>query len=240
MKKPRRRSLRGNTVVLLGGAIDEGHPVELDEIGEIHDDPIIRQEEAVIALARAVFARGGRLALRYDLSFTPLVIQVANEYLAPALAEGFQERFPAPVLIFGGPEEWELSWHDYLQRTGFSTMSDVHQLFDLRPSHVFYVGGGPETGDDLEHFRQAPNGARVVVFPSTGGRAAAVVQEARDYDFEGRIWNTAAARRSEQRFSPPGNARQENVLDDRAGREIPEFRASIYPLLVALALDDEI
>jgi hypothetical protein len=45
---------------------------------------------------------------------------------------------------------------------------------------------------------------------------------------------------SEQRFSPPGDARQENVLDDRVGPEIPEFRASIYPLLVALTLDDEI
>jgi hypothetical protein len=239
MKKPRRLSLLGNTVVLLGGPIDEGHPVELDEIGEVHDDLVVRQEEAVIALARAVFARGGRLALRYDLSFTPLVIQVANEYLEPALAEGFQERFPAPILIFGGPEEWEVSWHDHLQRTGFSTMSDVRQIFNLRPSHVFYVGGGPETRDDFDHFRQAPNGAKVVVFPSTGGRAAAVVQEAIDYDFEGRIWNTVEDRRSEQRFSPPGDARQENALDERAGLEIPEFRASIYPLLVALALDDE-
>src|SRR5450755_2281792 len=164
MKIPRRRSLYGNTVVLLGGPIDESRAVELDESAEIDDDLIVRQEEAVIALARAVFARGGRLALRYDLSFTPLVIQVANEYFEPAPAEGLEERFPAPVLIFGEPEEWEISWHDQLHRTGFSTMNDLHEIFDVRPSHVFYVGGGPETRDDFERFRHAPTGAKMVVF----------------------------------------------------------------------------
>jgi hypothetical protein len=57
-------------------------------------------EQAVISLARAVFARGGRLVFGGHPSISPLVAMVAGEYRKPRRAENGKEREPASVIIY--------------------------------------------------------------------------------------------------------------------------------------------
>jgi len=57
-------------------------------------------EQAVISLARAVFARGGRLVFGGHPTISPLIAMVAGEYRKPRRAESGVDSGPASVVIY--------------------------------------------------------------------------------------------------------------------------------------------
>jgi hypothetical protein len=89
------------TVILTAGFPQR----EYDREGLVELDALEAVEDAIVDIARAVFARGGDLALPADDEVAPLVALVAAEYAAPARAEA--ERPPAPLRVFftGGDDE---------------------------------------------------------------------------------------------------------------------------------------
>jgi hypothetical protein len=102
-------NLRGRTIFLSASVPRRERAREFatrEKAGEIQE-PFSRIdfapfeiEQAVISLARAVFAANGRLVFGGHPSISPLVATVAGEYREAFVAEGGKERQRAPVLIY--------------------------------------------------------------------------------------------------------------------------------------------
>lgn len=83
--------------ILLSASVP--HPKRADRFRRV-PGAAFEIEQAVISLARAVFAQGGRLVFGGHPSISPLVGIVAGEYRAPKRAEGSGETQPASVVIY--------------------------------------------------------------------------------------------------------------------------------------------
>lgn len=110
-----------------------------------------RLDEAVVSIARAVFAAGADLAMPLDREFAPLVAHVAGEYLAPRFAEniGIQA---ADVDREGG--------HQFLQ------------LFSLPTPHE---RGAPSSSTDADGSSRLPLPPWASVFTKIGIVAESVI-----------------------------------------------------------------
>jgi hypothetical protein len=159
-----------------------------------HSHPL-EIEEAILSIARAVFARGGRLLFGGHPSVSPLVSAVAGEYFPADPARPPAER---PVLTFQseqfrGPLMPDATWE--LHRFGWTSIEWTPKAGDRReslrvmrdrmlggpmPVAMFAVGGMEGVVDEALLFltqrslRGAP-ASRVYVLPSGGGAAALLV-----------------------------------------------------------------
>jgi hypothetical protein len=90
-RNPQAPALNGRVICLWAGSVGHEEPAEYQ----------FEIEEAVISLARAVLASGGRLALLADDAVSPLVAQVGGEYAEPIRLETSHapERGPSPVAL---------------------------------------------------------------------------------------------------------------------------------------------
>src|SRR6266853_3971635 len=86
------RSQRYRAVVGLGGGGASGARPRAEGDTRAPTDAQVEIEHAVVSLARAVFAEGGRLVFGGHPSLAPLVAMVAGEYLPPEEAEGSRGR----------------------------------------------------------------------------------------------------------------------------------------------------
>jgi len=149
-------------------------------------------EEAIVSIARAVFARRGRLLFGGHPSVSPLVSAVAGEYFAADPARPAVER---PVLTFQseqfrGPQMPDATWE--LHRFGWTsiewTPKAANRAESLRlmrermlggpmPAAMFAVGGMEGVVDETllflaERRARGALSSRVYVLPSGGGAAA--------------------------------------------------------------------
>jgi hypothetical protein len=155
-------------------------------------------EEAIVSIARAVFARGGRLLFGGHPSVSPLVSAVAGEYFPLNSKRPLSER---PVLTFQsehfrGPQMPDATWD--LHRFGWTSIEWTergvdradslrrmrHRMLggDARPAAMFAVGGMEGVADEALLFlaRRPPAGAappRVFALPSGGGAATWLVRD---------------------------------------------------------------
>jgi hypothetical protein len=238
--------LRGQTILLVGG------PVLAEERKEIDwpdDEPDVRVEEAVLALARGVFGRGGRILAREHPLVTPLLVEAAFEYWealpgeeSPEARE--QRRFlDAPLLVYSAPRapDHEEDVADDIERAariGCLRYIDDQQLENLPIALVICIGGLGDLGDELEPFSRAWRDVRnrrqppVYVIPSTGGAASRTLVAAPEgfvvFDLEETIMRTVKARREQMRFELPEELRA--IAEERArGRERFQEERPIEP-----------
>jgi hypothetical protein len=216
------------------------------------DELSTRIDEAVISLSRAVFARGGRLAFWHDPVVTPLIVETALEYWVPPSAEGPSERSfefatsgRSPALVLGEPEEWERAWYDSCIRIGHLAFSAEQDWARLEPSRIICIGGDKRVFERLEPLRQNKGLRRAFALPTTGGAAHDVVGQMADVvdDAETAIWLELEKRRSQIFFTPPERGEASISRDDRSSNSIeaeliPQFRFSLYPLVMSLILDE--
>jgi hypothetical protein len=241
--------LRGQTVLLVGGSPSfEESVVDTDTT---LDELSTRIDEAVISLARAVFARGGRLAFWHDPVVTPLVVGTALEYWVPPSAEGSSERSfefatsgRSAALMLGEPEDWEREWYESGIRVGHFTFSAERDWLRLEPSRIVCIGGDRRVFERLEPLRQNRGPQRAFALPTTGGAAHDLIREMADVvdDAETAIWLELERRRTEIFFSPPDKTEDVTSRDrdssySKEGEAVPQFRYSVYPLVMNLILD---
>lgn len=180
------RRFRGRTLFLAAG-------LPSSQETEAGFDPVEATEEAVISLARAVFAEGGQIALIEDEVIALLVGMVAGEYLVPEPAEtvgGEIERPPAeaPVRVYrpGGTEQdGEI---DFLARHGYISVRNPEDaglsldsqmsfiLADARPDALVCLGGGEETESQCRSFLRLAEGRRAYILGTTGGSASRLAE----------------------------------------------------------------
>jgi hypothetical protein len=177
-----------------------------------HRDPWKRDarpteiEEAIICIARAVFARGGRLLFGGHPAISPLVASVAGEYFAIDPARSvrpivtFQSEFfrgSVPdrtwdmVRMGWSAIEWTPAVLDDRARSlaimrnwmllGADTPRDIIDRNELRPPRAMVAVGGMEGVRDeaamfLRHRAEWPGAHRVYAFRSGGGAAARLLE----------------------------------------------------------------
>lgn len=112
------RRLLGRTILLSASVPDP----ERDERFFQIPDAAFQIEQAVVSLARAVFAAGGRLAFGGHPSISPLVALIAGEYRSATYAESLKERAPPQVTIYQSEvfREWIPQDTDLLIRLGLA------------------------------------------------------------------------------------------------------------------------
>lgn len=195
-----RRGLAGRVVLLLSSAPGAGEkdPVPDAESGEVWfaEDVDEAADEAVIGLARAVFAEGGRVAVLGDAEVALLVATVAGEYARARSAEGphgeaEERRDPPPVLFFadarpapdaGGSTEplAVLARLGYAElHAGFADGSPRGIVGKVRPVAVVCIGGGAEERAAAEALAGGHDGEPpVYLIETTGGAAEALASSA--------------------------------------------------------------
>lgn len=193
-----RGRFRGRTVLLTAG-------LPTEDRARSGFDPVEATEEAVLSLARAIFAEGGQLALIEDEVIAPLVGMVAGEYLVSEFAEtapggGGEERPPtvAPVRLYrpGRSEEGgeidDLARYGHLSirnlgRTGFSVDDQMgFVLADSQPAALVCLGGGEDVESQCRSFIRLAEGRRAYILGTTGGAAARLAE---------RLWSSESIRR---------------------------------------------
>lgn len=247
--------LNGGTVLLVGGVAPETVSSPETNGREIlaEDEWEIRTEEAVIALARAVFLRGGQLAFRHHALLTPFVLEIARDYAIPPPAEPAvtQSQFApdsrmdgedtAPVMILADRRmRGELSRH----ARSIALYAAIRPPTFLSQRSLFRavcIGGTEEAlgdGDRLD-LREVPSFAIM----STGGIASELASRELRFGRQNR-WSDA-----EQQFGsdigrsyftlPEAFRRtiERNVVEPPGTEMPPDFRYAIYPLLMAEILD---
>jgi hypothetical protein len=251
--------LEGQTVLLLGGGLNESHdhPIEDKDFEVVSkDEEDVRVEEAVIALTRAVLIRGGRLAFQNDPVVTPLVIEVGMEYwqsLPGEKQEGDrQERGTRglPLLIIDA--ESARKDHESLEfaiRIGCAKLLPEEMMKEVPVSLAVCIGGSETVRGILTRlsaFWDRP--VAVYAIPSTGGAARNLATQGGVTDAEGQIANTIVGKRRELHFLPPEGegpnreSRESSPFGERSILEqehIPEFRYALYPLVMSVILDSE-
>lgn len=247
----RESSWKGHTVLVLGGSHESDEFKTVTEQGfESDDEQDIRVEEAAMAVARAVFARGGRLAFHDDPVFTPLFIEIARDYWEPPPAEerGKQEsqRFAEAPLVILSPQPRASGFEGirFAVEAGYVEMLSDFRLEESAKLTIV-IGGAGAVSENIDRLSRARNKApRIVCFPSTGGAASAAERYGvRDAE--------AIAEKTQFetiRFEPPegflgtdverGRDKARESFEPEPER-LPDFRYAIYPLVIAVLLDEE-
>jgi hypothetical protein len=237
--------LDGGLVLLLGGIPDYQRSDEALSDGDSleAEDQVIRVQEAVISLSRAVFSAGGRLALADDPLLTPLVAQLASEYWEPAPIEtlpsgderGNRER--EPVIVYQ-PKKIFSKEENFLQAGYVRVQSEMPS----EVAAVVAIGGGEEQHYQFASWLERKERIPIYVIGSTGGWASKegpryreVIEEANDEQ----LWEKLQSVRNEIRFpvSKERFAEQEEP-EPTVEEQVPEFRYSLYPLLMSNIVDD--
>jgi hypothetical protein len=245
-------SLRGQTILLVGGPVSAEERGEIDQAANAQEDEAdVRVEEAVVTLSRGVFGRGGRILAREHPLLTPLLLEVTLEYWEALPGEESsgareQRRFlDAPLLVYKGPAAQS---HDHVvgdveraSRIGCVRYVDDEQLDSLPIRLAVCIGGSGELVDELEPFSRVWHGVHnrqgppVYVIPSTGG-AASRTAAARDsfsvFDLEDSMVRTVNARREEMGFELPRELRgleAERVRDRERIQEERLFESEPIP-----------
>jgi hypothetical protein len=249
-------ALSGRTVFLVGGVAPEtDYPAEARDREILAEDEWeIRTEEAVNALARAVFLRGGQLAFRHHALLTPFVLEIARDYATPPPAEplGIEPRSTperrmdgedtAPVMILAAASQRrELSRYSRANPLNAAIRPPAF----LRTRSLFRavcIGGTTSealSDRDQIDLREVPSFAIV----STGGIASELAVGEFPFGRRNR-WADAEQRFASDlgviRFTPPPGFRRTAEtpgFEARGFETPPDFRYAIYPLLMAEILD---
>jgi hypothetical protein len=238
-------SLRGQTILLVGGPVSaEGHR-KIDGPADAHDDEAdVRVEEAIVTLSRGVFGRGGRILAPEHPLLTPLLLEITLEYWEAlpgeesSEARGHRRFLDAPLLVYKRPAESGRVEHvagdlERAARIGCVRFVDDEQLDSLPITLVVCIGGEGELADELAPFsrvlRELHNkqGPPVYVIPSTGGaasRTAAAGDSFAVLDLENSIVRTVKARGEEMRFELPDELRALEEERERRREGIQEER----------------
>jgi SLOG cluster3 family len=159
-------------------------------------------EQAVISLARAVFAHDGRLVFGGHPTISPLVGVVAGEYRAPRAAESDSEHQRASVVIYQSEafrsyaqedklllfklDLTEVHWTEAVDGELFDPMAPGHgppcprsveamreeMLSASRPDAMVCIGGMEGVLAEVELFRRRCPGRKIFVLVKTGGAAS--------------------------------------------------------------------
>lgn len=238
-------------VLLLGGSL--GSSDELSETADsdfdfASDDELdVRIEEATLALTRAVLSRGWRVVFRHDPVVTPLAIEVALDYWQslPGEHSGRNERrfTGAPLLIFG-PEldQEDREVINYAIHIGCATFLPEADVNYHTISRVVCVGGTTAVEKFLGSLQSRVSDIPIFTIPSTGGAAQALANRSGVANPERAIVAEILSRRGKMKFEPP---QPEKTSDINRGfpevgfeqERIPEFRYSLYPLLMNVILE---
>lgn len=173
------------------------------------EDAHLEIEEAVVSLARAVFAESGTLVFGGHPAISPLVAMVAGEYIRPRFAEGSGEEAGTPIQIYQSrafegflPDETlmmfragyaTLHWTDAKDGERFDPKAPRDRPFcpqslrhmrqrmieETAPIAMACIGGMEGVEREVEIFRELRQGAPIYVFGGTGG-AAALLAEGRE------------------------------------------------------------
>ena len=215
--------LQGAVVVLIASppetAIEEREPHESTIIED--DDAEAAVDEAAIALARAVLAEGGTLAVRGDAYAAPLVAQIASEYWAPPPIETAEAIPPPAVLIYGG----ESAFAELVSRAPMVAPGSADVL---APAAVVLVGGGGEELREATNWRERTRSGLFFAIASSGG-AAADFESPLERNLVGRL---NGLRRELQRPERPERGEEQQEEDSR------QFVFSHYPLLMRQIVDE--
>lgn len=231
--------LHGQSVLLIGGSVPEVWDRDNRDFEiEVEDELDLRVEEAVMALARAVFIRGGQLALVHSELLTPLVLEVFRDYWVPPAPEtNSQEREPvdshtAPLLILA-EDEHRAELVDYRYAVGRYAAVQGVSLLDRRGFFRSICIGGD---DRAQRIAESVKAERRVVIASTGGAAFELTR--RDWENpEAAMLASITRMRREIKSSPPEDQRRG---EREPGNESwPDFRYAVYPLLMAEILDSQ-
>jgi hypothetical protein len=237
--------LGGALILLLAGVPDYQRGDEELPDGESSDseDQMIRVQEAVVSLSRAVFSAGGRLALEDDPLLTPLVAQLASEYWEPAPIEtqssgderSHRER--EPVIVYQ-PKKIFSKEENFLQAGYVRVQSEMPS----EVAAVVAIGGGEEQHYEFASWLERRGPIPIYVVGSTGGWASRegpryreITEEANDEQ----LWQKLQSLRNEIRFPVPKEEFAERGEREPTVEEhVPEFRYSLYPLLMFNIVED--
>jgi len=198
--------LRGKTVFLSASVPVPERAEQYNRIEGAH----FEIEQAVISLARAVFAEHGVLVFGGHPAISPLVAMVAGEYREPTFAESHQEKPAAPIRIFQSrafdgflPDDTLLMY-----RLGYATITWVDAVggekFDpgfkyreapcpnslqamreamiqwTSPEAMVCIGGMEGVEREFEVFSRFRSGAPVYALERTGGAALILARHRRN------------------------------------------------------------
>ncbi len=237
--------LDGALVLLVGGFPDYQESREELSDGESREmqDQTVRIQEAIISLSRAVFSAGGKLALADDPLLTPLVAQIASEYWEPEAIETplssieRSNRGREPVIVYQARKT--LSEEENFLQAGYVR---VQAEMPSEVAAVVAIGGNERQHEQfglwLERRRRTP----VYVISSTGGlagREGARSMEGNEEANDDQLWQKLQSARSEIRF-PVSKERstEREEREPRVEEQVPEFRYSLYPLLMSNIVED--
>jgi hypothetical protein len=193
---PGRTRLHGRTVFLSASVPSHAAAARYRRSPHLH----LQIQEAVVSLARAVFAAGGRLVFGGHPAISPLVAMVAGEYIRPRLVDGHPDPAEVPIIIYQSrafegslPEDtlmmfrasyaalvWtEAVGGERLDPRGprpFCPLSLRHMrermLRETNPAAMVCIGGMEGVEEELAVFRELRDRAPIYLFGETGGAAA--------------------------------------------------------------------
>lgn len=237
--KHRDERLKGRTIMLAAG-MPEGEPEVRVSGWDI--------DQAVVALARAVFAEGGRLLAESDASLTLLLAMIAGEYQTQRFAEGGDhadaDLTPSVRVHRTGPrserEREDEALLDRYRLVDFAGRVDDYPLPEKKsaryprdePIALVCIGGGESVIEQAHRFASKASYPRPIFALETSGGAAArlVVDlnlkvEAIDTSIAEEVWSRARARLENTEFK----------FDQRRY----EFEAQIvpYPFIMQTIID---
>ncbi|WP_395641439.1 hypothetical protein [Rudaea sp.] len=166
-------------------------------------------EQAVISLARAVFARGGRLVFGGHPTISPLVAMVAGEYRKPRRAESDLERAPPSVVIYQSEAYREVAEEAILliyelgaakvfwtaavdderydpEKRGtpqcLKSLAEMRRkmLLETRPDAMVCIGGMEGVLDEAALFEQLVQARMIYTLKAAGGAAAELASSPSD------------------------------------------------------------
>jgi len=245
--------LKGRAVFLSASVPAPGRSERYRRIEDAH----LEIEEAVVSLARAVFAEGGTLVFGGHPAISPLVAMVAGEYLRPRSERGEGEEGSTPIRIyqcraFEGflPDQTlmmfragyaTLHWTEAIDGERFDPKAPgpfcPKSLWHMRermigetaPIAMVCIGGMEGVEREVEIFRELRGGSPVYVFGGTGG-AAAVLAEG-----EEKATLRVIDREILERLAPLRRLRDRELGSDRGE---PERLPVPYPLIAQMLVEE--
>lgn len=212
--------LRGRTILLAAGL-----PAKHEEAFAVPAFGGWDIDQAVTALARAVFAEGGRLVVQGDPALALLVAMVAGEYQSQRFAEGSGPRdvSPTPPLsVYPGAERSDREREDAAlieglhlaridalgQSLGVSASDALGTLIDKEdPEALVCIGGGEDVLRQARYFADRACNRPIFVLRHTGGAAARLADdpffavEQADVAIAEQVWTRARMRKGIEEFA---------------------------------------
>jgi hypothetical protein len=167
-----------------------------DDLALLERDTRLETEEAVISLARAVFAEGGEIAMIEDPVLSPLITLIAGEYLVPQPAEELVRvdsetkgrKSWRPVSLYRIESEG-LKLHqevDHMAGLGHVTVATLMTPFRrsdpgaqieecltrARPDAMVCIGGNEQVDEQCRIFLEQFPDEPLFILAETGGAAA--------------------------------------------------------------------